>query len=232
MRQVEDVDAELTPLAKWLLLSSPRRMETAPGFSPWGSVMPQCGTWCLALNSPINKLNQHLSTRAGLCRERCHAARSQIGKCSQLLTQEKQTLDEVYSGHTWMRMTLVRTCYVDWSHFRRQLQKSLPANRNGSSGRCVSRVETSARAVFTKSRLCGTEKHCQVSQQCPLETSADGPQIWWYDSMWSMWLNIVHCHHCPLRLPRGCFCRPRVEWWQLLDFHHGDQSCRSVERDA
>ena len=102
---VGDVCSRLRSL--WSM--SPCRMKTAPGFSPWGSVMPQCGTWCLALNSPINKLNQHLSTRAGLCRERCHAARSQIGKCSQLLTQEKQTLDEVYSGHTWMRMTLVRT---------------------------------------------------------------------------------------------------------------------------
>ena len=38
MRQVEDVDAELTPLAKWLLLSCPCRMETAPGFSPWGLI--------------------------------------------------------------------------------------------------------------------------------------------------------------------------------------------------
>ena len=55
--------------------------------------------------------------------------------------------------------------------------------------------------------------------------------MWWVNCE-SMWLNIVHRHHCPLRLPSGCFCRPRVEWRQLLDFHHGDQSCRSVERDA
>ena len=40
------------------------------------------------------------------------------------------------SGHTWTRMTLVRTCYLDWSHSRWELQKSLPANRNESSGRC------------------------------------------------------------------------------------------------
>ena len=96
-------------------------METAPGFSPWGlisRVMPHCVTSCLVLSFPINSFNQffnqHLFAWAGLCRERCHAARSQIGRCSQLLTQERQTLDEVYSGHTWMRMTLVRTCYVDW----------------------------------------------------------------------------------------------------------------------
>ena len=33
-----------------------------------------------------------------------------------------------------------------------------------------------------------------------------------------MWLNIVHCHHCPLRLPSGCFCRPCVGWRQIPDF--------------
>ena len=29
-------------------LSSPCRMETAPGFSPWGLAMPHCGMACLA----------------------------------------------------------------------------------------------------------------------------------------------------------------------------------------
>ena len=79
-----------TPFAKWLLLSPLRRAETAPGFSPWGLVMPHCGTSCLVLNFPINSFNQHRFAQAGRCRERCHAARSQIGRCSQLLTQEKQ----------------------------------------------------------------------------------------------------------------------------------------------
>ena len=49
-------------------LSSVCRMETAPGFSPWGLVMPHCGTSYIALNSPINKLNQRPSARAGRCR--------------------------------------------------------------------------------------------------------------------------------------------------------------------
>ena len=31
--------------------------EAAPGFSPWGLAMPHCGTSCLVLNFPINKLN-------------------------------------------------------------------------------------------------------------------------------------------------------------------------------
>ena len=76
-------------------LSSPCRMETGPGFSPWGLAMPHCGTSCLVLNFPINSFNKHLFAQAGRCRERCHAARSQIGRCSQLLTQEKETPDEV-----------------------------------------------------------------------------------------------------------------------------------------
>ena len=71
-----------TPFAKWLLLSSPCRMEIAPGFSPWGLAMGHCGTSCLVLNFPINSFNQHLFAWAGRCRERCHAARSQIGRCS------------------------------------------------------------------------------------------------------------------------------------------------------
>ena len=90
-----------TPFAKWLLLSSPCRMETAPGFSPWGLAMGHCGTSCLVLNFPINSFDQHLFAWAGRCRERCHAARSQIGRCSQLLTQEKQTPDEVASANGW-----------------------------------------------------------------------------------------------------------------------------------
>ena len=80
-------------------LSSPYGMETAPGFSPWGLAMGHCGTSCLVLNFPINSFNQRLFARAGGCRERCHAARSQISRCSQLLTQEKQTPDEVASAN-------------------------------------------------------------------------------------------------------------------------------------
>ena len=97
---VGDVCSRLRSL--WSM--SPCRMKTAPGLSPWGSVMPQCGTWCLALNSPINKLNQHLFVRAGRCREWCPSGRSEIGRCSQLLTQEKQTPDEVAGTHGWERL--------------------------------------------------------------------------------------------------------------------------------
>ena len=82
-------------------LSSPSRMETAPGFSPCRLAMPHCGRSCLVLNFPINSFDQHLFAWAGRCRERCHAARSQIGRCSQLLTQEKQTPDEVASANGW-----------------------------------------------------------------------------------------------------------------------------------
>ena len=49
-------------------LSSPSRMETAPGFSPCRLAMPHCGRSCLVLNFPVNKWNQHPSARAGRCR--------------------------------------------------------------------------------------------------------------------------------------------------------------------
>ena len=203
-----------TAFAKWLL-SSPRcRMETAPGFSFWGVVMLHCGRSCLALISSINKLNQHLFAPAGWCREWCHAARSQIGRCCQFLLFQKPD-SWPRSGHTWMRMMLVHTCYVDWFYLRKQLQKNL-LGLNWTQiwdFRMCKKLRSHA-----KSRFCGTCKYCQLSQQRPFEMSANGPQIWWYDSMWSMWLNIVHFHHCPIRLPSGCFHRPAVGWRQPLGF--------------
>ena len=39
---------------------------------------------------------------------------------------------------------------------------------------------------------------------------------------WRRLLNIVQCGPCPL-------CHPRAGWRQLLDFHHRDQSCLTVE---
>ena len=74
-----------TPFAKWLLLSSPCRMGTAPGFSPWKLVIPHCGTPCLAFNFPINNFSQHLFARARNCRGWCHDAYSDMGRCYQLV---------------------------------------------------------------------------------------------------------------------------------------------------
>ena len=84
-------------------LSSPRcRIETAPGFSLWGVVMLHCGRSCLAaLISSINKLNQHLFAPAGWCREWCHAARSQIGRCASFCCFKSETLDQEAVTHGW-----------------------------------------------------------------------------------------------------------------------------------
>ena len=49
----------------------------------------------------------------------------------------------------------------------------LPSNPNESNG---SRIEISARSKFAKSSCCITYAHCQLSQQCPLETFADSCQ--------------------------------------------------------
>ena len=100
-----------TPFAKWLLLSSPCRMEIGPGFSPRGLAMPHCGTACLVLNFPINSFNQHLFARAGRCRamtSRCTFWDRQV----QPGLDSRETDSWRSSVHTWMRMTLVRTCYL------------------------------------------------------------------------------------------------------------------------
>ena len=100
-----------TPFATWLLLSSPCRMETAPGFSPWGSVMPQCGMWCLALNSPINKLNQHLFVRAGRCREWCPSGRSEIGRSIRTLGIHKvEAMQHLRNLRTVLAMSVGDVC--------------------------------------------------------------------------------------------------------------------------
>ena len=52
-------------------------------------------------------------------------------------------------------------------------KKILPSNPNESHG---SRIEISARSRFAKSSCCITYAHCQLSQQCPLETFADSCQ--------------------------------------------------------
>ena len=153
---VGDVCSRLRSL--WSM--SPCRMKTAPGFSPWGSVMPKCSTWCLALNSPINKLNQHLFVRAGRCREWCPSGRSEIGRCSQLLLFQK-TDSWRSSKHKWMRVTLVRTCFVDtvdidWYHSRWQLHtvatnQSLPANLVNESS--ASRVAMNVTMVTTMLKM-------------------------------------------------------------------------------
>ena len=62
-----------TGFAKWLLSSSPCRMETARGYPPWWLGMPHCGMTYLILNFPINSFNQHFFARAGRCRGWCHA---------------------------------------------------------------------------------------------------------------------------------------------------------------
>ena len=96
--------ARLLDTSLWSMspLSSPCRMETAPGFSPWKLVIPHCGTPCLVFNFPINNFSQHLVARAGRCRGWCPAAWFKIGWRSKLLAQTKQTPDEVAaSSHGW-----------------------------------------------------------------------------------------------------------------------------------
>ena len=83
-------------------MSSPCRMETASGFSPLGLVMPHCGMSCLALSSPIKKLNQHLFARAGRCRgmtSRCTVPDRQVLPVflvskAILLTKKRAHMDE------------------------------------------------------------------------------------------------------------------------------------------
>ena len=146
------------PFAKWLL-SSPR----CRGDSPWIFTLGSSHAALWTVMPSTHQFNQQVESTP-FCPSRvaegwCHAARSQIGRCCQFLLFQKRD-SWPRSGHTWMRMTLVHTCYLDWFYLRKQLQKSLLANRNESSGRCGSSVETSARSVFTKSRLCGTCAHC------------------------------------------------------------------------
>ena len=155
-------------------LSSPSRMETAPGFSPCRLAMPHCGRSCLVITQLSNQ--QLWSTPFCLSR----ALQRKMSRCTVPDRQVQPALDSRKadswrsSERKWMTMTLLRTCYLDWSHSRWQFQKVLPAHRNASSG---SRVETSAHSKIKKWRLCGTYAHCQLSQQCRLETSADSWQI-------------------------------------------------------
>ena len=98
------LDTLTEPSSLWSMspLSSPCRMQTAPGFSPWKLVIPHCGTPCLVFNFPINNFSQHLVARAGRCRGWCPAAWFKIGWRSKLLAQTKQTPDEVAaSSHGW-----------------------------------------------------------------------------------------------------------------------------------
>ena len=74
-----------TPFAKWLLLSSLCRMETAPGFSPWKLIIPHCGMPCIVFNFPINNFSQHFFARTRNCRGWCHDAHSDMGRCYQLV---------------------------------------------------------------------------------------------------------------------------------------------------
>ena len=81
------LDTLTEPGSLWSMspLSSPCRMETVPGFSPWKLVIPHCGTPCLAFNFPINNFSQHLFARARNCRGWCHDAYSDMGRCYQFV---------------------------------------------------------------------------------------------------------------------------------------------------
>ena len=65
----------------------------------------------------------------------------------------------------------------------RSCKKKLACESQWARG---SRVETSAHSKFTKSRLCGTYAHCQLSQQCPLKRELWCPykmvQRKWYNT--------------------------------------------------
>ena len=91
-------------------LSSLCRMETAPGFSPLGLVMPHCGTSCWDMLGTfvfvqINRISDSSCKKSSL-----RSSMSQV------------------------------------------------------------EAEFSAHSKFTKSSCCITYAHCQLSQQCPLET--------------------------------------------------------------
>ena len=119
-----------TPFAKWLLLSSPCRMGTAPGFSPWKLVIPHCGKPCLAFNFPINNFSQHLFARARNCRGWCHDAYSDMGRCYQLvatLTLRGNTHTQIIPNPSQSSRRAVRTkkavtsaltwtCWIDKLH--------------------------------------------------------------------------------------------------------------------
>ena len=104
------LDTLTEPSSLWSMspLSSPCRMETAPGFSPWKLVIPHCGTPCLVFNFPINNFSQHLFHSGPWCPYLFCLRRS--------ADPTKQFTTLPFSP--WMRMTLLRTCYADWSHFR------------------------------------------------------------------------------------------------------------------
>ena len=117
------LDTLTEPSSLWTMspLSSPCRMETAPGFSPWGLVMPHCGTSCLVLNFPITSFSQHISTP--FCPSR--ALQRMMSRC---MVQDQQAQQALSSNKTdswwssgeqsWMRMALLRTCYyADKSDF-------------------------------------------------------------------------------------------------------------------
>ena len=83
-------------------LSSPSRMETAPGFSPCRLAMPHCGRSCLVLNFPVNKWNQHPSARAGRCRAMTSQRTFWDGQVpASSCCLKYKTPDEVASTHGW-----------------------------------------------------------------------------------------------------------------------------------
>ena len=81
------LDTLTEPSSLWSMspLSSPCRMETALGFSPWKLIIPHCGKPCLVFNFPINNFSQHLFAGARNCRGWCHDAYSDMGRCYQLV---------------------------------------------------------------------------------------------------------------------------------------------------
>ena len=107
-----DTLTEHSSLWSMSLLSSPCRIKSTPGFSPWGLVM-----------------HQHLSARAGHCR----------GMTSQWVSKKDSWRSSKHKWMTWMRMILVRTCFILLCTVDRSDVLSLPANRNSLSG---TRVDT------------------------------------------------------------------------------------------
>ena len=97
-----------TPFAKWLLLSSPCRMGISHG-----------ALWNVMLSTQLS--NQQLwSTPFCLSR----ALQRKMSRCTVPDRQVQPALDSRKadswrsSERKWMTMTLLRTCYLDWSHSR------------------------------------------------------------------------------------------------------------------
>ena len=186
-----------TPFAKWLLLSSLCRMETAPGFSPWKLLIPHCGKPCLAFNFPINNFSQHLFARARNCRGWCHDAYSDMGRCYQLvatLTLRGNTHTQIIpnpsqsSKHLISRDNCKKKSCLRISMSQMEAELKLPLVQNSQSRGYAALTH----AANCASNVCGQMADFLVP-----------------------WLNLVRCGPCLL-------CLPRAGWKQLPNFHHGN----------